>query len=151
MAFAITLHLLAALIWVGGMFFAYMVLRPAAGAVLGPEERLRLWARALGGFFRWVWVAVVLLLASGYWMIFVEYGGMGGIDLNVHLMQGLGILMMMIFAHLFFAPYGRLRRAVDREDWTEASPQLEQIRRYVGVNLALGLVTIVVASGGSYL
>ena len=27
---AITLHLLAAVIWVGGMFFAYIAMRPAA-------------------------------------------------------------------------------------------------------------------------
>jgi len=150
MALAVTLHLLSAVVWVGGMFFAYVLLRPVAGAVLGPEERLRLWADVLAGFFRWVWLAVALLLATGYWMIFGVYGGMGRVGIHVHVMQGIGLLMMAIFAHVFFAPYRRLRRAVDAEDWAGASAQLAQIRRYVAVNLALGLVTVVAASGGAY-
>ena len=40
----IALHILSAVVWVGGMFFAYMVLRPAAGR-LEQVERL---ARKLG-------------------------------------------------------------------------------------------------------
>ena len=36
MAIAIPLHLLAAVIWVGGMFFAYMALRPVAASLLEP-------------------------------------------------------------------------------------------------------------------
>ena len=42
MSVTITLHLLSAVIWVGGMFFAYMVLRPAAATLLEPPQRLPL-------------------------------------------------------------------------------------------------------------
>ena len=45
MAIAIALHLLAAVIWVGGMFFAYMALRPAAASLLEPPLRLPLWSQ----------------------------------------------------------------------------------------------------------
>ena len=34
MAVGIPLHTLAAVIWVGGMFFAYLILRPSAGALV---------------------------------------------------------------------------------------------------------------------
>ena len=43
---ALTLHILGAVVWVGGMFAAYVCLRPAAGA-LEPPQRLKLWR----GFF----------------------------------------------------------------------------------------------------
>ena len=32
-AAATALHVLAAVVWVGGMFFAYLVLRPAVGGI----------------------------------------------------------------------------------------------------------------------
>ncbi|MEJ1958254.1 MAG: hypothetical protein WDM70_01360 [Nitrosomonadales bacterium] len=43
MAFFKLLHLLAVILWVGGMFFAYVVLRPSAVEILQSPERLRLW------------------------------------------------------------------------------------------------------------
>jgi uncharacterized membrane protein len=66
-------------------------------------------------------------------------------------MQGLGILMMLIFLHVFFAPYRRLRRAVEKQDWTPGAGALAQIRILVAVNLALGLATIAIATAGAYL
>src|SRR6201993_483030 len=88
---ALILHALSAVVWVGGMFFAHQVLRPAAAA-LDPKPRLLLWSRVLGRFFPWVIVSIVLLLASGYTMVFAVLGGFGRIGLHVNLMQGIGIL-----------------------------------------------------------
>ena len=76
MPLAITLHLLAAIIWVGGMFFAYMALRPVAGSLLEPPVRLKLWTQVFSRFFPWVWLTVLVLLITGLWMIFGVYGGM---------------------------------------------------------------------------
>lgn len=50
MVLALVLHSLAAAVWVGGMFFAYMALRPAAGA-LEPPQRLTLWRGTFDRFF----------------------------------------------------------------------------------------------------
>jgi uncharacterized membrane protein len=66
---ALGLHVLAALVWVGGMFFAIMVLRLAAGE-LEPPVRAPLWGRVFAKFFPWVWMAVILLPLTGYFMIF---------------------------------------------------------------------------------
>jgi uncharacterized membrane protein len=149
-AIALALHALAAVIWVGGMFFAYMALRPASGA-LEPPQRLALWARVFGRFFPWVWLAVVILLATGYWMMFTLFGGFAGSGMHIHLMQGLGIIMMLLFMHLFFAPYRRLQKAVSAQDWPAAAKQLNQIRIIVAINLVLGLIVVIAASGGRYL
>jgi uncharacterized membrane protein len=120
---AVIVHIFSAVIWVGGMFFAHQVLRPAA-AMLEPGPRLDLWSRVLGRFFAWVFTAIVLLLASGYTLIFDVYGGFRTIALHIQLMQGLGILMMVLFLHLYFAPWRRFRAAAARQDWVEGGRQL---------------------------
>ena len=146
----ITLHLLAAVVWVGGMFFAYMALRPAAARLLEPPQRLSLWVATFGRFFPWVWIAVLLLPLTGYLMVFKVFGGMGHAGLHVHLMQGLGWLMIALYLHLYFARYRKLHHRVAEQDWPEAGLQLNRIRRIVGTNLLLGLAVVAIASGGRY-
>jgi uncharacterized membrane protein len=141
-------HILSAVIWVGGMFFAHQMLRPAAGP-LDPAQRLPLWRRVFQRFFPLVWVLIVALLLSGYGMI-AALGGFAHIGLHIHIMQGIGIVMMLAFAHLYFAPWKRFRRAVDAGDLAAAAPQLDQIRRIVGFNLVLGLIVVIIGATGRY-
>ena len=142
---AISLHVLAAVLWVGGMFFAYMALRPAA-LKLEPPQRLMLWSETFERFFPWVWGSVVVLPFTGYWMIFTMFGGFDATPLYALIMQYIGIAMIAIFLHVFFAPYRRLRRFVAAEDFPAAGKQLAQIRKLIALNLSLGLITIVLAS-----
>ena len=146
---ALILHILSAVVWVGGMFFALLVLRPAAAA-LEPGARFDLWLRVFERFFLWVFAAIVLLLASGYAMVFGVYSGFRGIGLHVHIMQAVGIIMMLLFFHLYFAPWRRFRAALARQDQAAAAAQLGQIRTIVIVNLLLGLLTVAVGSSGRY-
>lgn len=148
---AVLLHVLAVVLWVGGMFFAYVVLRPVAASQLEPPVRLTLWAGVFGRFFPWVWLSIAVILATGFWLIFGAYGGMGEVRGHVHTMLLLGIIMMLIFMHVFFAPYGRLKRAVAAQDWPAGGKALGQIRMLVGINTLIGLATIAVASGGRFL
>ncbi|MEJ2686185.1 MAG: CopD family protein [Gammaproteobacteria bacterium] len=149
-AIALALHVLSAVIWVGGMFFAYMALRPAAAQLLDPPQRLPLWSATFGRFFPWVWIAVVLLLVTGYWMMFSVFGGMGTAPMYVQIMQGLGIIMMLIYFHVFFAPYRRLNQAVAAQDFKEGGRRLGQIRKLIGLNLTIGLIVVAIAAGGRY-
>jgi uncharacterized membrane protein len=149
MALLIALHVLAVVIWVGGMAFAYLVLRPSAGE-LPAEARLQLWHRVFSRFFPLVWASIAVLLASGYAMIFLSVGGFAGAPLYVNLMQGIGIVMMLLFLHLFFAPWRRFRDSVNGQRFPEAAKELGQIRRIVATNLVLGLVTIVVGASGRF-
>jgi uncharacterized membrane protein len=136
------LHVLSVVVWVGGMFFAYMALRPVAASVLEPPQRLTLWAGVFGKFFPWVWASVALILLSGLHMLTV-IGGMVAPHYAMTMLV-LGVVMMAIFAHVFFAPYGRLKRAVGAQDWKAGGAALGQIRRLIGINLSLGLLTIAV-------
>lgn len=151
MFIAISLHLLAVVVWVGGMFFAYMALRPVAAALLEPPLRLPLWSRTFARFFPWVWAAVILLPVTGYWMILNIFGGFSNLALYIHIMHAVGNIMILIFLHVYFAPYRKMRKAVLANDFAVAGKQLATIRTLIGLNLILGLALIVVASGGRYL
>lgn len=151
MSFSIALHLLAAVVWVGGMIFAHNSLRPAAVRVLEPPLRLELWVQVFRRFFVLVWISVAVILATGYWMLFSYFGGFAGAGIHIHIMHGGGIIMVLIYLHVFFAPYRRLRQAVIVQDYPVAGAQLNQIRRMVGINILIGLSVIVIASAGRYL
>ena len=137
------LHLLSALIWVGGMFFAYVVLRPAAVDALEAPQRLRLWDAVFRRFFNWVWAAVGILLITGFYMIYL-YGGMAHVPRHVHIMLAFGLAMMVIYGYVFFACYVPLSLHVSKKRWEEAGQVLGKIRQLVAVNLTLGLLTFCV-------
>ena len=149
MPLLISLHVLAAVVWVGGMVFAYIVLRPSVGP-LPSEARLQLWHRVFRRFFPLVWASVAVLLLSGYGMMVLAFGGFAGAPLYVNVMQGTGILMMLIFLHLYFAPWRHFSVAVTGKNFALAAQRLNQIRRIVATNLALGIITIVVGASGRF-
>lgn len=149
MSAAVALHILAAVTWVGGMFFAVQVLRPAAGG-LEPKDRLPLWGRVFEIFFAWVWASVVLLLVTGYWMIFGRWGGFERLPVYLHLMHAIGLVMVLVYLHLWFAPYRRFRAALAEGDTLTAAKNLTQIRWIVSTNLILGLANAVVGASGRY-
>ena len=144
----LVLHLLSAVIWVGGMFFAYMFLRPVAASLLEPPARLQLWVAVFKKFFPFVWIAIVLLPLTGYLMIFDTWKSMGNTPVYVHIMNGLGIVMILIYLHVFFAPFKRLKETVTTQNWPEAGKNLNIIRKMVGLNTSIGLLVILIASAG---
>lgn len=148
--FSILLHSLSAVIWVGGMFFAYMCLRPVAASQLEPPQRLTLWVGVFQKFFPFVWLSVIFLPLTGYLMTFNIWGGFADAPKYIHIMNGLGIVMILIYMHVFFAPFKRLKNAVAIQDWPAGGKSLNQIRKLVGINMSIGLIVILVASGGRY-
>jgi len=146
---ALTFHILGAVVWVGGMFAAYVCLRPAAGA-LEPPQRLLLWRGFFAKFFPWVWVSVLLLLASGYWMLLTDVGGFAGAPLYIQLMQGLGWLMVVLYLWLFHGPWLKFKRAVDAQDWPAAGAHLNRIRQIIMINLPLGLIVVFIGGTGRF-
>ena len=67
---------------------------------------------------------------------------------HILMMAGLGIIMMLIFGHVYFGPYRRLKNAVTNENWPDGGKNLGKIRTLVGINTIIGLVTIVMATAG---
>jgi uncharacterized membrane protein len=130
-------HVLCAVIWVGGMFFAYVVLRPSL-SVLEPAQRMALHGQVFRRFFLIVWHVMPLLVLSGLAMIFAVFGGMAGVRWNVHVMLLLGLIMSAVFLGIVFGPYRTFRTA-------PGPGPLDTIRQLIGINLVLGLLTAVIA------
>jgi uncharacterized membrane protein len=147
--FALTLHILGAVVWVGGMFAAYICLRPAAGSLEGPQ-RLQLWRNFFAKFFIWVWVSILLLLGSGFWMMATTFGGFKGAPAYIHVMMALGLAMVVLFAWLFHGPWLKFKRAVDAKDWPAAASHIGLIARIIQINMPLGLIVVAIGGTGRF-
>ena len=143
------LHVLGAVLWVGGMVFAILVLRPALG-VLEPPQRLALHEAVLKRFFHLVWHAMPILLLTGYLLLFGWYGGFRGAGWHIHVMHLTALLMAGVFLTIVTGPWREFRAARARGDAPGAATQADRIRQLVTMNLALGLLTVAVAAWGRF-
>jgi uncharacterized membrane protein len=147
-SFLIFLHLAGVIVWVGGMSFAHFCLRPVAAELLPPPQRLPLLAGALGRFFALVAGAIALIVGSGFALILDH--GFAEAPLHWHLMMGSGLLMSGIFIFIVTRPFDRLRQAVAAQDWPQGGAAMNRIRPLVALNLALGALTLAIATLGSH-
>lgn len=150
LAIAVALHALAAVVWIGGMVFVHFFVRPVAARTLEAPQRLALFRGVLGRFFPVVWAAVALLLPTGYYMVLGPFGGFAQVGAHIHAMHALALLMTAVFAHVFFAPWKRFRRALDDGAQETAAAELGRIRVLISINLVLGVIVVLVATGGRY-
>jgi uncharacterized membrane protein len=123
-----------------------MVLRPAAMKALEGPARLKLWVEVFQGFFRWVWVAVVLLPISGVGMIHLQYESFETAPRYVQVMMGLYVVMTALFIRIQALLLPELRTAVAAQDWPTGAAVLGRIRKLVGINLIVGLVLVAIAA-----
>jgi uncharacterized membrane protein len=133
-------HLGAGVVWLGGMALIILALRPVVIAQMAPPERLALLSSVLSRFFVMVWISIALILISGFWMLSVT--DMKLAPKGWHAMSGLGLLMCLIFAHIWFAPFRRLKAAVLSADWPAAGKALGQIHPWVVANFVLGWLAV---------
>ena len=133
----LAVHILAMTAWVGGMAYALLVLRPSL-SVLQPADRMTLHGEAFRRFFAIVWVAMPLVLVSGWGMVGGVYGGFANLPWPVNVMQLLGLVMAVIFLVIVFGPYKRFRAAPNAD-------AAASIRKLIHANLGLGTIVIIVA------
>lgn len=149
-AATIGLHTLAAVIWVGGMFFAHMVLRPSVTEMTA-SLRLALWRRVLPRFFAWVAISIAVLVATGYGVLLTGYrGGISGGNLHIDIMQIIGVVMIVLYLFMLVGPYLSFKRALATNDLVAAATQQSRIRAIVLVNLVLGLFTTFIGAAGTF-
>jgi MYXO-CTERM domain-containing protein len=134
------LHLAAAIFWMGGMAFMMLALRQPAQAQLQPPVRLALMADVLARFFVVVATSIVVLLATGGWLLLQVPAG--GAPPGWHAMAALGLLMVALFGHIRFASYPKFRRAVATQDWPAGGALMGRITLLAKVNLGLGWLAI---------
>lgn len=141
-------HLVAGIVWMGGMAFMLVALRPAAVATLQLPERMQLMGAAFRRFFPLVIVSIIALFATGTNLYTTAFravkaaSGQGSVPTGWNIMLVLGLLMMLIFGHIFFAGYAKVKRALAVQDWTLASKAAAQIHTLTMVNFVLGWLAL---------
>lgn len=147
-------HLLSVILWLGGIAFLLCFLRPAA-ASLEPAVRVPLMHGVLRRFLGVATVLAVLTVGSGLWMWMrmarqaTQAGASFNSPLEWMVMAALGLLMAAVAGHLRFALLRRLGRAVAAQDWQAGAAALSRIRAWAGLNLALGVVIVLVVVLGA--
>jgi len=148
-AIALTLHLIAINVWVGGTFFVVVVMSRVI-ATLEPYQQLIIWRKTLARFSTLVWLAIVVLLITGSWMIYRIYGGLGNAPLYVLIMALLALLMMTVFIITFFVPYRHFKQAIQAQDIETCQRKLETVRLLGKVNMAIGLCVVIIIGIGPH-
>lgn len=147
---AVSLHALAALFWVGGIFFAYRVLRPAA-MLLEPTNRIQLWQKVFRQFFGWVWAFIAIIVVSGYGLLHTKFAGVETLPLYLQLMMGIGWLMIVLFGWLFFGPFAKFKIRIAQCELAEAGQIMNnQMRPLIAINLMLGTLEFIIGASGAY-
>ena len=150
MSFVMSLHVLFAVVWVGGMIFAMLVMRPVVSTQLEPPQQGPFMAAILKRFFHLVWAAVIIVPVSGFWTVFAVYGGFKGLAPHVHIMMALGCVMVAIFVFIYFGLFGPFKKAVAAKEPLKAGPKMAKMRALIWINLVLGVITVLVATAGKY-
>ena len=149
-AIALILHLVAINVWVGGTFFAIVILGRAI-KYMATAQQLLLWQLVLERFFIWAWVAVFILLTSGTWMVYSIYGGFDTIPVYIMLMGLIALLMISVFIYIYFFPYQQYKLLVQTNDVDSCVQKLAVIRFAGTINMILGLCVVVVIGSGPYM
>jgi uncharacterized membrane protein len=142
------IHLVAGIVWMGGMTFMLLALRPAALALMEAQPRARLMGEVWRRFFAIVLVAIAALFFSGTHLYTATFkasklaSGVGSVPLGWNIMLVLGITMMLIFGHIYFAGFRKFQRAVAAAEWPIAAKAAGQIHKLVLANFVLGWVAI---------
>ncbi|NMJ42319.1 hypothetical protein GWK16_13780 [Roseomonas sp. JC162] len=144
------LHVLGAVLWVGGMAFAVLVLRPAAHGVLEGPQRLALMQDVFRRFFRVLWHVVPIILLTGWAIFGLTYWGFGASIWHVHLMNLTGIVMTGVFLYVTMVPWKAMRGAIAEGRTADAVAAMNRIRLGVTLNLGIGVLTVAVAAWGRF-
>jgi uncharacterized membrane protein len=148
-------HLLAVIVWVGGMAFMLFCLRPAA-RVLEPPARVSLMHAATQRFIAVVVGAVSVIFVCGAAMIAIAWSTAkrAGLAFNMPLdwyTMIVGFFVMLaILIHVRAVLFRRLDAAVREQRWADGASALGAIRWEVSLNLVIGaLITVFVRLGGT--
>ena len=140
-------HLLAVVVWVGGMAFTLFCLRPAA-RVLEPPARVTLMHAAMKRFITVAGVAIALVFVCGAAMVGLSWSAASraGLPFNMPLdwytMIAVFFVMLAVFIHIRSVLFRRLEAAVGAGRWSDGADALGAIRWEVSLNLVLGTFVI---------
>lgn len=142
------LHVLAVLMWIGGVAFVTLVLIPSIRRSRSPEERLATFHTFEGRFAPQAAFWVLLAGASGFWMTHRADLWSRFADLEYWWMHAM-VAVWLLFAAMLFViePLFLHKRMAASPDPARDFARMERMHR---VLLALSLITVLGAVAGSH-
>ncbi|WP_424139677.1 hypothetical protein [Roseomonas chloroacetimidivorans] len=148
--FARALHVLAVVLWIGGVGLVTTVLLPALRLIRGPAEQIALFEAIEGRFARQARVSILVAGVSGLYMLVQVQAWDRFASLSYWWMHAV-VLVWLIFAGMLFVlePLVLHRPFAER---ARRSPDVtfRTIHRFHMIPLALSLLTVFGAVGGSH-
>ena len=144
------LHVLAVVLWIGGMSLVTTVLLPALRRLTDPAQRIALFEAVEGRFGAQARVSILLAGLSGLWILIRMDAWDRFASLSYWWMHSM-VLLWLIFAALIFVlePLVLHRRFADRaRQHPEAT--FRTVHRFHMVLFALAVLTILGAVAGSH-
>ena len=146
------LHLLATVVWIGGMAFNIWVLRPSLSTV-EPRQRVKIASAVLKRFIYLAWLSIVTLFITGVFLGPTTSGVSLTTDYGILLItkHTIVIAMVIIVAVISFVIFPRFKtllsdmnvKVVQKEmPSPELSKLLGRIVLLVKLNLTLGIVVL---------
>lgn len=147
-----SVHALAAVFWVGSMFFSLYILKAGLGMVDG-ALRLQMLDRILRLLFAWVWAFVVLIFLSGWIILHIKYRP--ALDTSVWswpvwLMMIFGHIMILNFFYIFFVLYKKFRSNLEIGDFGGAAQSFVGLRLFILINFYIGTLLVAAAVYGKF-
>lgn len=143
MLIALPIHILAAVVWIGGMFFVHNIMRPGVATLEAPV-RLALMRDALTRFFRWVWICIALLWLSGIWII-TSQSLWSALPWHVLVMMLVAVLMTVLFCLIYFDHFRKITGWIDAGDFKAAGERMGRMSKLVSANLGMGIFVVLIA------
>jgi len=97
----IFLHVLSAVIWVGGMVAVRGVVHPVLQRIESPEQRLGKTLEVTGRLFHWVMPFIVVLVLTAMVMVVAVEGHRGDFRFVFMLKEGIWSVMTLNFGYMY--------------------------------------------------
>lgn len=138
----IFLHVLSAIIWIGGMIVIRFGVHYSMQKIEEPKQRLGRTLENLQRFFNMVIVSIVLLLLTAIIMILAIDFKQTSLYSIVILKEAIWIVMTLIFAFIYLKRQ-KAQKAFDNGDFLNAKNHLEPLAKYlIPINIILGLFAV---------
>ena len=146
----LAIHILAVIIWLGGLFFLVVVLGPSAKS-LDAAAAPSFWHRTLSHSLAWGWVSLVAIVGTGVALVFLVFGGYGGHVPNIHRVNmAIGIPAIALYGYTSLMPWRQFGHAARSNDRVVAAKKLHQVRTLLATILVLALSAAFMSALGRY-
>mgnify|MGYP001242151181 CR=1 FL=1 len=145
--FFLWLHLLALLLWVGGLFFELLTLYPAAGRS-EDAATYRLLGAAEIRFGAVAWAAVLLLVVSGLFNLFnrMNLGGLTRQHMTILAVKVAALVLLIVIQHIRVTVFARHFKAagesVDGDVLSRATSSRSVCIQLVCVQLSIAMIAV---------